>query len=166
MPDVHDRKTRSFNMSQIKGTNTRPEIIVRKFLHGLCFRLYSRKLPGKPDIVLKRYKTIIDVRGCFWHLHTDCKYGERVSTPSKKITSRRKSAVKRDAVKVAKWEELGWKVTIVWADCELEPRKKNSIKREKTLNNVIMKLTKMKIPVIDIFAGPGGLGEGFSNYPL
>lgn len=142
--DVHNKKTRSFNMSQIKGKNTTPEIIVRKFLHshGFRYRLHDKKLPGKPDIVLKKYNTIIDIRGCFWHLHEGCKYGDKVFTPSEKITLRRKSAVERDKIKVAKWQKLGWKVITVWAECELEPRKKNSIKRENTLNKIIMKLTK------------------------
>lgn len=144
MADVHDIETRSYNMSQIKGKNTKPEMLVRKFLHahGLRYSLHNKKLPGKPDIVLKSYKTIIDVRGCFWHLHEGCKYGSQVSTPSQKITSRRESAVERDKIKVAKWKELGWKVIVVWAECELEPRRKNSEKRENTLNELIMKLTK------------------------
>ena len=131
-------------MSQIKGKNTTPEIIVRKFLHGHGFRykLHDQKLPGKPDIVLKKYKTIIDIRGCFWHIHEGCKFGQEVSTSSEKIKSRRESAVERDQIKVAKWKELGWKVIVVWADCELEPRKKNSHKRENILNQIVMKLMK------------------------
>ena len=144
MTDVHDIKTRSYNMSQIKGKNTKPEMLVRKFLHshGLRYSLHDKRLLGKPDIVLKSYKTIIDVRGCFWHLHEGCKYGDQVSTPSQKITSRRESAVERDQIKVAKWKELGWKVIVVWAECQLEPRKKNSEKRKNKLNELIMKLTK------------------------
>ncbi len=76
MADVHDTKTRSFNMSQIKGKNTKPELLVRKFLfaHGYRYRLHDKKLPGKPDIVLPKYKTVIFVNGCFWHGHQDCKY--------------------------------------------------------------------------------------------
>lgn len=81
MSDVHDKATRSFNMSQIKGKDTKPEILVRKFLYARGFRysLYNKKLPGKPDIVLKKYNTIVDIRGCFWHLHSECKYGDKVS---------------------------------------------------------------------------------------
>jgi len=142
MADVHDIKTRSYNMSRIRGKDTKPEILVRKFLHAYGFRysLHSKKLPGKPDIVLTKYKTIIDVRGCFWHLHSNCKYGNEITTPSEKINSRRKSAVIRDQIKTAKWKELGWKVIIIWAECELEPRKHNSNKREKTLNKLLNKL--------------------------
>lgn len=144
MADVHDIETRSYNMSQIKGKDTKPEMLVRKFLHAHGFRysLHDKKLPGKPDIVLKRHRTIIDVRGCFWHAHEGCKYGDQVSTPSEKITSRRESAVERDHIKVARWKELGWKVIVVWAECQLEPRKKNSEKRESTLNKIVMELKR------------------------
>ncbi|MBI4946542.1 MAG: DNA mismatch endonuclease Vsr [Bacteroidetes bacterium] len=76
MADVHDKLTRSYNMSQIRSKNTKPEILVRKFLFakGLRFRLYDSKLPGKPDIVLPKYKTVIFIHGCFWHGHENCKY--------------------------------------------------------------------------------------------
>ena len=76
MTDVHNRETRSYNMSRIKGKNTKPEILVRKFLFstGFRYRLNDKKLPGKPDIVLPRYKTVIFIHGCFWHGHEGCKY--------------------------------------------------------------------------------------------
>ena len=140
--DVHDIETRSYNMSQIKGKNTKPELLVRKFLHAHGFRysLHNKKLPGKPDIVLKKHKTIVDVRGCFWHLHTDCKYGDQVSTPSEKITSRRSPAVERDKVKMSQWKDLGWNVIVIWAECQLEPKRKHSEKREETLNKLLNKL--------------------------
>ncbi len=142
MADVHDIETRSYNMSQIKGKDTKPEILVRKFLHAHGFRysLHGKKLPGKPDLVLRKYNTIIDVRGCFWHLHAGCKYGDQVTTPSEKITSRRKTAVERDKVKIAEWKDAGWDVIVIWAECELEPKRKYSEKREVTLNNLLNKL--------------------------
>ena len=142
MTDVHDRDTRSYNMSKISGKDTRPEMIVRRFLHSKGFRysLHSRKLPGKPDIVLKSHNTIIDVRGCFWHKHADCKYGEKISTPSKVITLRRESAVARDEVKMNKWKEMGWNVIVIWAECELEPKRKISEKREKILNELLKRI--------------------------
>jgi DNA mismatch endonuclease, patch repair protein len=76
MADVHEPKVRSYNMSQIKGKDTKPEIMVRKYLHskGFRYRLQDKKLPGKPDIVLKKYKTVIFVHGCFWHGHENCRY--------------------------------------------------------------------------------------------
>src|SRR5215203_2449784 len=82
MADVHDKKTRSYNMSQIKGKNTKPEILVRKYLHaqGFRFRLHVKNLPGKPDIVLPKYKTVIFVHGCFWHGHKNCKFSKLPTT--------------------------------------------------------------------------------------
>src|SRR5690349_7479807 len=76
MADVHDKKTRSYNMSRIRSKNTKPEMLVRKFLHGRGFRytLHDKKLPGKPDIVLPKHKTVIFVHGCFWHGHNGCRY--------------------------------------------------------------------------------------------
>lgn len=142
MADVHDIETRSYNMSQIKGKDTKPEILVRKFLHARGFRysLHDKKLPGKPDIVLKKHKTIIDVRGCFWHLHSGCKYGDKITTPSKKIKGRRETAVERDKIKVAKWKEMGWNVIVIWAECELEPKRKYSEKRKVTLIELVNNL--------------------------
>lgn len=69
MADVHNKKTRSYNMSMIRSKNTKPEILVRKFLHaqGFRYKLHDKKLPGKPDIVLPKYKTVIFIHGCFWH---------------------------------------------------------------------------------------------------
>ena len=76
MADVHSKEIRSYNMSQIKGKNTKPEMLVRKFLHtnGFRYRLHVKNLPGKPDIVLPKYKTVVFVHGCFWHGHAHCKY--------------------------------------------------------------------------------------------
>ena len=76
MADVHDKATRSYNMSRIRNKDTMPEILVRKFLfaNGFRYRLNDKKLPGKPDIVLPKYKTVIFVNGCFWHGHENCKY--------------------------------------------------------------------------------------------
>ena len=76
MTDVHDKATRSFNMSRIRSKDTKPEMIVRKLLFrkGYRYRLHDKKLPGKPDLVLLKYKTVIFVHGCFWHGHEGCKY--------------------------------------------------------------------------------------------
>ncbi len=76
MADVHSKATRSYNMSRIKGKDTKPEMLVRRYLHGQGFRyrLHVKDLPGKPDIVLPRYRTVIFVHGCFWHRHEGCRY--------------------------------------------------------------------------------------------
>ena len=76
MADVHTPEQRSYNMSQIRGKNTKPEEIVRKYLfaQGFRYRKNDPRLPGKPDIVLPKYKTVVFVNGCFWHGHEGCKY--------------------------------------------------------------------------------------------
>ena len=75
MADVHTKEIRSYNMSRIKGKNTKPEMLVRRFLHanGFRYKLHDKSLPGKPDIILSKYKTVIFVHRCFWHGHTNCK---------------------------------------------------------------------------------------------
>lgn len=129
-------------MSMIKGKNTKPEMLVRKFLHanGYRFRLHVKDLKGKPDIVLPKHKTIIDVRGCFWHNHKGCKFGEAVSTTSSIVTQRRRSAELRDIQNEKNWRELGWNIIIIWAECQLEPKRKNSDKREVTLKRILTNL--------------------------
>jgi DNA mismatch endonuclease (patch repair protein) len=74
MADVHSKEIRSYNMSRIRSTNTKPEILVRGFLYanGFRYKLHDKTLPGKPDIGLPKYKTVIFVHGCFWHGHTNC----------------------------------------------------------------------------------------------
>ena len=74
MADVDTKEQRSFNMSRIKGKDTKPEMLVRRFLHanGFRYKLHDKTLPGKPDIVLPKYKTVIFVHGCFWHGHEGC----------------------------------------------------------------------------------------------
>lgn len=142
MVDVHNKATRSFNMSRIKGKNTKPEMLVRKFLYskGIRYRLHDENLLGKPDIVIKKYKTIVDVRGCFWHGHTHCKFGDVVKTESIVISERVKSAIERDKHNERKWRELGWRIIIIWDSCELEIKKKKSETREKTLINLLKKI--------------------------
>ena len=111
-------------MSQIKGKNTKPEMLVRKFLHanGFRYRLHVKNLPGKPDIVLPKYKTVIFVHGCFWHGHTNCKYFVVPKTRTRwwmdKINGNKANDEK--AVKALKKE--GWKVINLW-ECKLKPRK-------------------------------------------
>lgn len=131
MADVHKPEVRSYNMSMIKGKNTKPEIIVRKFLHskGFRFRLHKKDLPGRPDIVLPKYKTVIFIHGCFWHGHKNCKYFIIPKTRTKwwmnKINGNKETA-KRNNVKLRK---EGWKIITLWT-CKLKPRKiKSSLNR-------------------------------------
>ena len=134
--DVHDKKTRSYNMSMIKGNNTKPEELVRKYLfsQGFRYRKNVRTLPGSPDIVLPKYKTVIFVNGCFWHGHEGCKYfvwpESNADFWREKITTN----IQRDAKKIALLEQAGWRVLVVW-ECELK-----KAKAEETLTSLAEKI--------------------------
>ena len=121
--DVHDKKTRSYNMSRIKGKNTKPEEIVRKYLFskGFRYRKNDKKLPGTPDIVLPKYKTVIFVNGCFWHGHKDCRYFVIPKTNTDFWFNKINTNVERDKRKQEALKELGWNVIVVW-ECELKPK--------------------------------------------
>ena len=116
MADVFSRARRSAIMSRIKGANTKPEILVRKIVHslGYRFRLHSRDLPGKPDIVLRRHHRIIFVHGCFWHGHVRCSRSALPST-NKKFWQKKILANKvRDLRVRRKLKRDGWKVFVIW----------------------------------------------------
>jgi DNA mismatch endonuclease (patch repair protein) len=120
MADIVDRATRSRMMSGIKGKNTRPELLVRKYLHsrGLRFRLHVKELPGKPDLVFPKYKVVVFVHGCFWHQHSDCKYATTPSSRKHFWINKLSENVARDSYQIAALEGLGWRVFVVW-ECEL-----------------------------------------------
>lgn len=120
MTDVHSRETRSRNMAAIRSTNTRPEMRVRSALHalGYRFRLHRKDLPGRPDIVLPKYRTAILVHGCFWHCHR-CKYGSVVpATRADFWAAKRAGNVARDRRNRAALRRLGWRVVVLW-ECEV-----------------------------------------------
>ena len=119
--DVHSRETRSYNMSRIRGKNTRPEELVRKFLfrHGFRFRKNVKQLPGCPDIVLPKYRTVIFVNGCFWHVHEGCSKFVWPSSNEDFWRNKLLENKKRDQENFLKLSEMGWKVLIVW-ECELK----------------------------------------------
>ena len=117
--DTLSREHRSWLMSRVKGSNTKPELLVRSFLHrcGFRFRLHVKNLPGKPDIVLPKYKTIIEIRGCYWHRHEGCRF---TTTPKSNLdfwSIKFKENVERDKHNVAQLRQLGWHVIIIWS-CE------------------------------------------------
>ncbi len=120
MTDIVDRATRSRMMSGIRGKNTRPEILVRKALHaqGFRFRLHDKTLPGKPDIVLKKHKTVVFVHGCFWHGH-DCKHFKWPKTRPDFWKGKIEGNKERDQKHQRQLEEMGWVVKVVW-ECELK----------------------------------------------
>lgn len=119
--DVHTKAQRSYNMSRIKGKNTKPEILVRKFLHskGYRFRLHDKKLPGKPDIVLPKYKTVIFVHGCFWHGHKNCRYFVVPKTRTEWWLEKIEGNKKRDKQKFRELRKLGWKTVLIW-QCKIK----------------------------------------------
>jgi len=136
MADVHSREVRSYNMSRIRGKDTKPELLVRKFLfaNGLRYRLYNKKLPGKPDIILPRFKTVIFVHGCFWHGHDNCKYFVVPKTRTEFWLDKIEGNKKRDKENIAHLKNNGWNVLTVY-ECELRKEK-----REITLNNILQNI--------------------------
>ena len=144
MSDVHDKQTRSYNMSQIKSKDTKPEILVRKFLfaNGFRYKLYDKKLPGKPDIVLPKYKTVIFVHGCFWHGHKNlpdrqagCKYFVVPKTRTKWWLNKINANKANDENAVNALRKDGWKVITVW-ECKLKPAK-----LKKTFEKILFRLS-------------------------
>jgi DNA mismatch endonuclease (patch repair protein) len=113
------REHRSWNMSRIKSCNTKPEIVVRSLLHnmGYRFRLHRKDLPGKPDIALPRYKSVIFVHGCFWHRHKGCKNASNPKTKKTFWREKFKANVERDRKAQEELKSMGWKILIIW-ECE------------------------------------------------
>lgn len=121
-------------MSRIRGKNTKPEILLRKLLHaaGFRFRLHVRDLPGKPDIVLRKYKTVIFVHGCFWHRHEGCEGATMPKTRTEFWTAKFEGTVQRDQRKREELEKAGWRVITAW-ECDLKQAPDsviNSIKKQ------------------------------------
>ena len=114
------REHRSWNMGRIKSSNTKPELVVRSLLHnmGYRFRLHRKDLPGKPDIVLPRYKSVIFVHGCFWHRHNGCKNAASPKTKKTFWREKFKANVIRDKKVQEELNSMGWKILIIW-ECEL-----------------------------------------------
>ena len=112
---------RSRNMSAIKSKNTKPEITLRKLLHsmGYRFRLHRKDLPGSPDIVLPKYKTVIFVHGCFWHRHENCKYATTPKTRKEFWDKKFRENINRDNLNQANLALKGWKIIIIW-ECQLK----------------------------------------------
>lgn len=123
-------------MSRIKGKNTKPEMLVRKFLfsHGLRYKLYDKTLPGKPDLVFPKYKAVVFIHGCFWHGHTDCKYFVVPQTRREWWQNKIDGNKLKDDLNTIKLKSLGWRVITVF-ECELKPGIK-----EITLNHLIEKV--------------------------
>lgn len=132
MVDTLSPEKRSWNMSRVRSRDTKPEVMVRSLLHcnGFRFRLHSNDLPGKPDIVLPKYHTVILVHGCFWHRHEGC---QDATTPKTRTTfweNKFKENTERDQRTAESLRKLGWKVIVVW-ECETS-KPEDLLKRLKT----------------------------------
>ncbi len=136
MADNHSKEVRSMNMSHIRSTNSKPEEIVRKYLFskGLRYRKNVRTLPGKPDIVLRKYKTVIFVNGCFWHKH-DCGRFVMPSSNTDYWTKKINGNVERDKANTKLLELQGWKVLVIW-ECQLKKKHRDD-SLELLYNNII-----------------------------
>ena len=119
MADNHSKEVRSMNMSHIRSKDTKPEIIVRSFLHrnGFRFRKNDKRYPGKPDIILPRSKTAIYINGCFWHMH-DCKKFVLPKSNTEYWTNKLINNKKRDQEHYAQMKKAGWNVIVVW-ECQI-----------------------------------------------
>jgi DNA mismatch endonuclease (patch repair protein) len=136
MADVHSKETRSYNMSRIRSTDTKPEMLVRRFLHknGFRYRLHVKNMPGKPDIVLPKYKTVIFIHGCFWHGHEGCKYYVVPKTRTEWWLNKIGGNITNDANSETILKAAGWNIIKIW-ECEL---KKSSL--EETCANLLNSL--------------------------
>lgn len=121
MTDIWSKEKRSEVMSKIRSKNTKPEIMLRKVLFalGYRYRIHNKVLPGKPDIVLPKYKTAIFVHGCFWHYHADCREGRIPNTNSAFWREKLLKNISRDQKHQETLIQLGWKVLVCW-ECEIE----------------------------------------------
>jgi DNA mismatch endonuclease (patch repair protein) len=135
--DVHDKDTRSYNMSKISAKNTSIEIIVRKFLHnnGFRYRLHNKGIPGNPDIVFPKKKIAIFLNGCFFHKHENCNFAATPKTNEEFWKKKIEGNIERDKKNEELLNKNGWNVIIIW-ECEIEPRKQKSLKRELVLKQL------------------------------
>lgn len=119
MVDIVDKATRSRMMSGIRGRDTKPELRVRRFLHaaGFRFRLHVKDLPGRPDIVLPKYRAVILVHGCFWHRHPGCRYATMPASNVEAWSEKFARNVERDSDVERRLVASGWRVITIW-ECE------------------------------------------------
>lgn len=119
--DIVDSATRSRMMSGIQSKNTKPEMLVRQYLHaqGFRYRLHTRELLGSPDLVLPKYHVVIFVHGCFWHRHAGCRFATQPASNIERWKTKFQSNLERDAKNVAALQATGWRVLMVW-ECELK----------------------------------------------
>ncbi|WP_295936178.1 very short patch repair endonuclease [uncultured Alistipes sp.] len=136
--DIWDKEGRSKMMSKIRSTNTKPEIKLRKFLfsEGFRYRINDKKLPGKPDIVLAKYKTVIFVHGCFWHEHKGCRRSHIPKSNEQYWIDKIAGNVKRDKARIKELQDSGWNVLIAW-ECEINNKGKFEALKISILQQII-----------------------------
>lgn len=150
--DVLTKQQRHKAMASIRSSNTKPEILVRKYLwrHGFRYRLNNPRLPGHPDIVLRKYRTCVFVNGCFWHGHEGCKYFRMPKTNTdfweKKINRNRE----RDKQEQKRLADMGWHVIVIW-ECQLKPNKREQTLASPafTLNHIYLQDHSLPYPHIE-----------------
>ena len=138
MADVHTKAQRSYNMSRIKGKDTKPEMLVRRFLHanGFRYKLHDKTLPGKPDIVLPKYKTVIFVHGCFWHGHEGCKYFVVPKTRTEWWIEKINRNKSNDLNSIKLLHKEKWQIITLW-ECRLKKDKFDN-----SMRKLVLKLKK------------------------
>ena len=138
MADRMTKEQRHRCMSHIKGRNTKPELLVRKFLwhHGFRYRLYDKRLPGKPDIIMRKWRTVIFVNGCFWHGH-ECENFRPPKSNTQFWQNKIETNKKRDRLNTQKLRLLGFRVITIW-ECELSKEK-----RDKTLESLLLTMSEI-----------------------
>lgn len=136
-------------MSGIRSKDTKPEMMVRKYLHGKGFRyrLHTRALPGSPDLVLPKYRTAIFVHGCFWHRHAGCRYTTTPASNFERWDQKFRANTERDARKQAELEAAGWRVIVVW-ECEL--RGAAEARLERLCDEIVLPLRQNDIPALTL----------------
>ena len=139
--DTVSKEVRSRNMAAIKGRDTKPEMVVRKLLHtnGYRYSLHKKALPGKPDLYLKKYNTVMFIHGCFWHQHPGCKYAVKPKSNIKFWRDKLKHNVERDRENISKLKEMGFNIITLW-ECEIDRNKTDKLfdRIKKELNNELV----------------------------
>lgn len=151
--DTLSQEQRHRNMAAIHSANTKPEIIVRKYLfsHGFRYRLNHKRLPGHPDIVLRKYRTCIFINGCFWHGHEECRYFRMPKSNTEFWTAKINRNIQRDKRVQKELAAMGWHCITVW-ECELKPQRREKMLEslEYTLNKIFLKDHRGRMSYTDV----------------
>ena len=139
MPDIYSKPKRSQIMSKISGKDTKPEILVRKYLFskGFRYRINDKRYPGSPDIVLPKYKTVLFIHGCFWHGHS-CKRGKLPEANREFWENKINNTKKRDNRNIRDLKKLGWEVYTIW-QCEIQTKELQEIKLSDLIESLKVK---------------------------